>query len=241
MPGRPGPERVGHDVVGVADEDRAVADAREPGDVLDHLGVVVGGRGRPRARRRRASAASRRSRSASVGGASSARGSRAGSSRAPRPRRRSTGRSGSSRTTSWKTMKLATRISSIRRIAWKQCRSCSPDSRLDVARLAGEVRAGRVDPLAARPRAPRHRVLGQPVDLELGVSGGARRRSRRRAGRGRARSARRCRAPACGRLRPRVQRRSRRARRQPLGRRRVAPGSAVRGRGPAARARTPQG
>lgn len=37
-----GAERVGHDVVGVADEDRPVADARVAGDVGDHLGVVVG-------------------------------------------------------------------------------------------------------------------------------------------------------------------------------------------------------
>ena len=36
-------EVVGHDVVGVADEDRPVADPREALDVLDHLGVVVGG------------------------------------------------------------------------------------------------------------------------------------------------------------------------------------------------------
>ena len=37
------PERVGHDVVAVADEDRTVAEARVARDVLDHLGVVVGG------------------------------------------------------------------------------------------------------------------------------------------------------------------------------------------------------
>ena len=37
-----GAERVGDDVVRVADEDRAVAHSREPRDVLDHLGVVVG-------------------------------------------------------------------------------------------------------------------------------------------------------------------------------------------------------
>ena len=39
---QPRPEVVGHDVVGVADEDRPVAQAREALDVLDHLGVVVG-------------------------------------------------------------------------------------------------------------------------------------------------------------------------------------------------------
>ena len=36
-------EALGDDVVGVADEDRPVADAVVAGDVLDHLGVVVGG------------------------------------------------------------------------------------------------------------------------------------------------------------------------------------------------------
>ena len=35
-------EGVRHDVVGVADEDGTVSDPREAGDVLDHLGVVVG-------------------------------------------------------------------------------------------------------------------------------------------------------------------------------------------------------
>ena len=34
-------QRVGDDVLRVADEDRPVADPGEPGDVLDHLGVVV--------------------------------------------------------------------------------------------------------------------------------------------------------------------------------------------------------
>ena len=38
-----GAEAVGDDVVGVADEDGTVTDPREAGDVLDHLGVVVGG------------------------------------------------------------------------------------------------------------------------------------------------------------------------------------------------------
>ena len=43
---QPRAEVVGHDVVGVADEDRPVADPREALDVLDHLGVVVGGQER---------------------------------------------------------------------------------------------------------------------------------------------------------------------------------------------------
>src|SRR5919197_4196723 len=37
-----GAEAVGNDVVGVADEDRAVPDTWVARDVLDHLGVVVG-------------------------------------------------------------------------------------------------------------------------------------------------------------------------------------------------------
>ena len=41
-----GPERVRDDVLGVADEDRAVAQAPEAGPLLEHLGVVVGGQGR---------------------------------------------------------------------------------------------------------------------------------------------------------------------------------------------------
>jgi hypothetical protein len=41
-----GPERVRHDVVRIADEHGPVADAREARDVLDHLGVVVGGQER---------------------------------------------------------------------------------------------------------------------------------------------------------------------------------------------------
>ena len=40
------PERVRDDVVGIADEDGPVADPGEAGDVLDHLGVVVGGQER---------------------------------------------------------------------------------------------------------------------------------------------------------------------------------------------------
>ena len=46
IPGSPGPSAPCHDVLRVADEDRAVAQAREAGDVLDHLGVVVRGQRR---------------------------------------------------------------------------------------------------------------------------------------------------------------------------------------------------
>ena len=42
-PGKVFAERVGHDVVGVADEDRPVAQASIARPLLDHLGVVVGG------------------------------------------------------------------------------------------------------------------------------------------------------------------------------------------------------
>ena len=66
-------------------------------------------------------------------------------------------------------MKLATRISSIRRQAWKQCRSCSADSdsmwrdSLASSRLAGCTRS----PRGLERR--RDRVLREPVDLEVGV------------------------------------------------------------------------
>lgn len=43
MPGQVGAEAVRDDVVRVAHEDGPVAQPREAGDVLDHLGVVVGG------------------------------------------------------------------------------------------------------------------------------------------------------------------------------------------------------
>ena len=66
-------------------------------------------------------------------------------------------------------MKLASRISSIRRIAWKQCRSCSadslsmwPDSFARCA-LAGWMRSPRASSTL------RDRVLGEPVDLEVRV------------------------------------------------------------------------
>ena len=98
-------------------------------------------------------------------------------------------------------MKLATRISSIRRSAWKQCRSCSADSDSMWPRLVGQV--ARSPGGCARPRASSTRgdgILREPVDLAGRVRArAARGRSRRRAGRGRARSARRRRAPAAAR------------------------------------------
>ena len=72
-------------------------------------------------------------------------------------------------TTSWKTMKLAIRISSIRRQAWKQWRSCSADSdsmwptRWPARRSAGWTRS----PSGLEDR--RDGVLCEPVDLEVGI------------------------------------------------------------------------
>ena len=66
-------------------------------------------------------------------------------------------------------MKFASRISSIRRIAWKQCRSCSADSLSMWPRLVRQMRARGMDALAARLQHPRHRMLGEPVDLEVGM------------------------------------------------------------------------
>ena len=157
------------DVVGVADEDRAVADAAGSARCARSSRRCSRRSGTPRARRLRASAGSRRSRSARRTAPSSARGSRAGSGRPPRPRRRSRGRNRSSRTTSWKSMKFAQRISSIRRIAWNACRSCSPASRSMCAALAGELArwpGGSLSPRASQHG--RHRLLGEPVDLEPG-------------------------------------------------------------------------
>ena len=166
--GQPRPERVGDDVIGVADEDRAVPQPAVPGSLLEHLGVVGPRSARPPDHRRPASGASRRSRSSRRTRTASARGSRAGSGRRPRPRRRSPGRTARRSTTSSKTMKLLTRISSIRRIAWKAWRSCSPPrprrgpTRWPAAD-AGWTRSPRV------LQHPGDRVLGQPVDLEVRV------------------------------------------------------------------------
>ena len=66
-------------------------------------------------------------------------------------------------------MKFASRISSIRRHAWKQCRSCSADSDSMWLRLVRELGARRVDPLAARLEHGGDRMLREPVDLEVRV------------------------------------------------------------------------
>ena len=66
-------------------------------------------------------------------------------------------------------MKFASRISSIRRIAWKQCRSCSADSlSMWLDSFARSALAG-MDALAARLQHRRDRMLGEPVDLEVGM------------------------------------------------------------------------
>ncbi len=56
----------------------------------------------------------------------------------------------------------------MRRIAWKQCSSCSAASDTDVTRLARKLRRRRVDALAAGFEHRRHGMLGEPVDLEAG-------------------------------------------------------------------------
>ena len=66
-------------------------------------------------------------------------------------------------------MKLASRISSIRRMAWKQCRSCSADSlSMCVDSFARCALAG-MDSLAPPLEHRRDGVLGEPVDLEVGM------------------------------------------------------------------------
>ena len=66
-------------------------------------------------------------------------------------------------------MKLLTRISSIRRIAWKACRSCSAHSSSMCAdSLASHAEAG----WTRSPGVLEHRgdgVLGEPIDLEVGM------------------------------------------------------------------------
>ena len=57
----------------------------------------------------------------------------------------------------------------MRRKAWKQCRSCSADSlSMCLDSLTRNARR-RMDALAGVGQHPGHRVLGQPVDLEVGV------------------------------------------------------------------------
>ena len=66
-------------------------------------------------------------------------------------------------------MKFATRISSIRRQAWKQCRSCSADSDSMCADSLARYAARGVDALALGLEHARDRVLREPVDVEVRV------------------------------------------------------------------------
>ena len=139
-------------------------------------------------------------------------------------------------------MKFATRISSIRLMAWNTCRSWSVASEAMCARLAGQVGRGWMDALATGLEDAGHRILRQPVDLEVGVKlaelvgdrdvapgvAEADRRGDVEGPLGPAATAR----PAAGRG-------SRAA--PPHGPRRESPGSAARGRGPAAHGPRPRG
>ena len=64
-------------------------------------------------------------------------------------------------------MKLAISTSSMRRMAWKAMEIVLAGFQLDVPRLAGQPRAERMDALAAGFEQARHRVLRQPVDLQV--------------------------------------------------------------------------
>ena len=66
-------------------------------------------------------------------------------------------------------MKLAISTSSMRRMAWKALSSCSPDSSSMWRDLLASRAAQRVDALAVGFEQPRHRVLRQPVHLQVGV------------------------------------------------------------------------
>ena len=66
-------------------------------------------------------------------------------------------------------MKLLTRTSSIRRIAWNACRSCSPDSDSMCADSLARKRRSRVHRLAALLQELGDRRLGQPLHLDVGT------------------------------------------------------------------------
>ena len=103
-------------------------------------------------------------------------------------------------------MKFATRISSIRRDRVEAVQVVLGRLGLDVPGLVRQLGARRMDPLAARLQHLGHRVLGEPVDLQVrGAACAARRRSPRPAARGPGRSARRCTAPGARAPRARVQ------------------------------------
>ena len=160
-------ERVRHHVVGVADEQRPVAQAGEPRPLGQHLGVVVGGeRGLPVPAVGHRQPA-RRSRSARRTGPACARGSRAGSSPPPRPRRRSRRRTARRRPGRRRRGSSRPGSRPSRRSPWNACRSCSPATLSQWAGLAGQPGRGRMHPLAAPVQHRGDRVLGQPVDLQV--------------------------------------------------------------------------
>ena len=162
------PERVGDDVVGVADEHRPVADPGEAGDVLDHLGVVVGGQ-----ERLVLTAVVHRQPADEV--------------RQPDVRRRLQLRVLVQEVVDLPglvadpevVVLLAHEVEEEHEVGDEDL--VHPPDRLegmqvvlgrlalDVRRLVREQRARRVDPLPLRLEHGRHRVLGEPVDLEVGV------------------------------------------------------------------------
>ena len=159
-------ESIGDDVVGVADEDGPIAQARKARDVLDHLGVVVGGQER-------------------LGLA--AVGHRQPADEVGQPAVRGALELGI----------LMQEVVELPRLVADPEVVCigldevvedhevgdedlvHPPPRLeamqvvlggfgfDVRRLVGQLRAGRVDALAFAGQDARHRVLRQPVDLEI--------------------------------------------------------------------------
>ena len=162
------PERVGDDVVGVADEHRPVADPGEAGDVLDHLGVVVGGQERlvltavlhrqPADEVRQPDVGRRLQLGVLVQEVVDLPGLVADPE---------------------VVVLLAHEVEEEHEVGDEDL--VHPPDRLegmqvvlgrlalDVRRLVREQRARRVDPLPLRLEHCRHRVLGEPVDLEVGV------------------------------------------------------------------------
>ncbi len=192
------PEPLGHDVVGVADEQRAVAHARVTGDLLDHLGVVVGGE-----ERLTLTAVLHRQPADEVGqphvsGALALRVLVQEVVDVPRL------------VADPQVVRLLAHDVVEDHVVRDQDLVHPPPCveavqvvlgrlGLDVAGLVREQGAGGVDALALRLEHPRDRMLGEPVDLEVGMRGSAApSRSPRRGGRARARSASRRTARAGG-------------------------------------------
>ena len=161
-------EPLGHDVLGVADEDGLIAHAREARDVLDHLLVVVAGQ-----ERLVVAAVGHRQPADEVG-------------------QPDVGRPLLLRVLVQVVVELPGLVADPEVVVLvahevvedhevgEQDLVHPPDRleavqvvlrrlALDVLRLVGEEGAGRVDPLAARLEHRRDRVLRQPVDLEVGM------------------------------------------------------------------------